>query len=197
MAIGNHDGEKPGIIALVRQLRNGNNKVMDMLLQECTEPISRFTNKYANGRVRLDKAVIVSKVLEKVIKGISEFCGDSEAEIKKWLDVITQHTVEDEYRKIKKHPTIPLGDAPPEAASSNETPLDVCIEKEQCQIIHRAIKEMPEIYRNVLLLFYWRKMKYKDIARLLKIPLGTVRSRHNEARKILRKKLGHFSGEDQ
>jgi len=54
--------------------------------------------------------------------------------------------------------------------------------------IGHILAELPSADRDVLLLFAWADMSYADIASTLQIPVGTVRSRLNRARRQLRDK---------
>jgi RNA polymerase sigma-70 factor (ECF subfamily) len=49
-----------------------------------------------------------------------------------------------------------------------------------------AIDELPEVERNTLLLYAWEELSYEDVAAALDVPVGTVRSRLNRARRRLR-----------
>lgn len=72
----------------------------------------------------------------------------------------------------------------PDAAPSHSMELD-----EQHQIVHDALAELPEEYREVLVMKELEGLKYEEIAEVLKCPLGTVRSRIHRARGELRDKL--------
>ncbi|MDQ4138493.1 MAG: sigma-70 family RNA polymerase sigma factor [Actinomycetota bacterium] len=52
-----------------------------------------------------------------------------------------------------------------------------------------AIRRMNSGDRDVLLLYAWADLSYEEIAAALAIPIGTVRSRLNRARRLLRKAL--------
>ncbi len=56
-------------------------------------------------------------------------------------------------------------------------------------ILEKAITTLPRKYRKVFLLRDVDQLSYEDIALTLGIPLGTVKSRVNRARRILKKKL--------
>ena len=59
-----------------------------------------------------------------------------------------------------------------------------------------ALGGLPEKYRTVLHLFYFRQMKTDEIAKALKLPPATVRSRLFRGRELMRKALGSgFDGE--
>ncbi|KAA0547206.1 RNA polymerase sigma factor [Bacillus sp. BGMRC 2118] len=55
--------------------------------------------------------------------------------------------------------------------------------------IREAISRLPEIQRAVILLFYYHDMQQDEIASILEIPLGTVKSRLHKAIKKLKKEL--------
>lgn len=56
-------------------------------------------------------------------------------------------------------------------------------------ILEKVISTLPLKYKNVFLLRDVDQLSYEDIALILDIPLGTVKSRVNRARRILKKKL--------
>jgi len=58
--------------------------------------------------------------------------------------------------------------------------------------VNRALAELPEEYRAVLVLKEIEGMKYEQIAEIVDCPIGTVRSRIHRARSELRKKLLSF-----
>lgn len=49
-----------------------------------------------------------------------------------------------------------------------------------------AIDELPDVERDTLMLYAWEELSYGDIAEALDVPVGTVRSRLNRARRRLR-----------
>jgi len=68
------------------------------------------------------------------------------------------------------------GEAPPVESASSD-------------LVVRAVDELPEQFRDVVVLRYWEKMSTEDIARKLAIPAGTVRSRLTRADGMLAQKL--------
>ena len=55
--------------------------------------------------------------------------------------------------------------------------LEKMVEGESHERVKRAIGEMPEMYRTVLVLKHYEQLKIKEIANVLEIPTGTVASR--------------------
>ena len=73
----------------------------------------------------------------------------------------------------------PLPDESAEPAANAER-------SELQRIVHHAISQLPEDYRMVLVLYDITGFSYEEIAGILQIPLGTVKSRLNRARLALR-----------
>ncbi len=57
------------------------------------------------------------------------------------------------------------------------------------EAVSRALLHLPSGERDVLLLYGWADLSYRDIAGALALPIGTVRSRLNSARRKLRELL--------
>ena len=55
--------------------------------------------------------------------------------------------------------------------------------------LHEKIKKLPQKYRITIILFYFRDMDINSTAQTLNIPAGTVKSRLNKAKKLLREAL--------
>lgn len=70
-------------------------------------------------------------------------------------------------------------------------------EKELIQEIKKALKSLPDGFREVVLLYYYTGLTYDEISRILNIPLGTVKSRLSRAASLLRKHLHRFSEENE
>lgn len=58
------------------------------------------------------------------------------------------------------------------------------------QRLAKALRRLPEIDRDTLLLYAWGNLDYASIATAMEVPVGTVRSRLNQARRQLRRAAG-------
>ena len=52
---------------------------------------------------------------------------------------------------------------------------------EEQQLVRDAVEKLPELLRQVVILTYFQGLRYQDVADILEIPLGTVKSRLNAA----------------
>ena len=56
------------------------------------------------------------------------------------------------------------------------------IEKEQAQVVRKALQELPQKYKEVLILYYLEGMSYTEISDVLRKPQGTVATLLNRAK---------------
>ena len=65
------------------------------------------------------------------------------------------------------------------------------IQKSNRHNLRKAISKLQEKYKIPIVLYYFKDLKYEDIAQILKIPVGTVKSRvyagKNKLKEILEK----------
>ena len=111
-----------------------------------------------------------------------------------WLYAIATHQAVDALRKAGRHPTVSLDQRVSSArseseagnlidllVSSNGGPLSELEEAERQQWVRESIAKLPEALRQTLILAYHQDLKYREIADVLKIPVGTVKSRLHAA----------------
>ena len=66
---------------------------------------------------------------------------------------------------------------------------DVVLQKELEQQVRKAVGELAEKYRIPVYLYYTLQLSVEEIANVLEIPQGTVKSRLHKARALLRQEL--------
>lgn len=70
--------------------------------------------------------------------------------------------------------------------------LEQIVKEEQLDYLKQCVERLPEKQRQVIRFFYAGELSIEDIARILKIPKGTVKSRLHTAKEQLRKEMeGH------
>jgi RNA polymerase sigma-70 factor (ECF subfamily) len=69
------------------------------------------------------------------------------------------------------------------------------IHDEHTAALHQAVRDLPDHYRDVVILCDLEERNYDEVAGLLGCPIGTVRSRLHRARAMLGMKLAWLRGE--
>ena len=69
------------------------------------------------------------------------------------------------------------------------SPEDAVLKEEERTIIMQAVADLPEKFRLPIYLFYSSSMSIKEIAQILQVPEGTVKSRMNKAKQVLKREL--------
>ena len=76
-------------------------------------------------------------------------------------------------------------------ADAGRSVEDEVISRDEKDKLRRLVAALPDKYRAVILMYYMEEMSIDDIASALRIPAGTVKSRMNKARKILKEKMAY------
>ena len=108
-----------------------------------------------------------------------------------WLYCILRNTFLSSCNRLAAGSMISL-DSDEEGADlpvENETPESILMKLVNSQQVQRAIEDLPNIYRETLLLCDVERMSYREISKALSIPIGTVMSRLARGRKAVRDSL--------
>jgi NitT/TauT family transport system substrate-binding protein len=74
-------------------------------------------------------------------------------------------------------------------ADRGQSPLDRAISQEMIDAVRRAVRALPTICRDTAELYYLDGQSCGDVARVLRVPEGTVKRRLYDARELLRQEL--------
>ena len=132
-------------------------------------------------------------------QGLAFFRGDSS--FSTWLYRLTHNACMDLLRKEQRHssaagPSLDDEEVNLEIASPTESPQEAAERNELRRAIGLGLQSLPESYREALILRELHQLSYEEIAQSTDTDLGTVKSRINRGRKLLRKFLvenGNFS----
>lgn len=111
-----------------------------------------------------------------------------EARFSSYLKRIALNACRDELRRKKNRPEKQLNYTNTEVTSHDETmiattppPDAIASEKERSEHVKRALFQLPDHYREVVVLRHYEGLRFREIAEILDVPPGTVRSRMAEA----------------
>lgn len=80
--------------------------------------------------------------------------------------------------------------------SNKKTPEMIYSQKERQKIILKEVNALPKKMKEAIILYEFEDYSYEKIAQKLKVPQGTVKSRINNARKILKERLSFLMKEE-
>jgi len=117
---------------------------------------------------------------------------DRSKPLRPWLFTIAANKAKDALRKSHRTAAIPIGtmvdsdelsfdDVLNVLTSDQRMPYDKLQENETVAQVRQIIANMPENLREIIILAYFNKFSYKQMAEILSIPIGTVKSRLHTA----------------
>jgi len=116
---------------------------------------------------------------------------------KGWLLTILRHAFINEYRRRTRHPeTVDLDAIEPFSVFEelqDEDPQGTFFDRIVDDEVLRAIDQLPEQFRETVVLSDVEGLSYDEIARILEVPVGTVKSRLFRARRMLQGKLYDYA----
>lgn len=113
--------------------------------------------------------------------------------VRPWLYTIATHQAIDALRRSNRHPVLSLDQNHKDMGDGEirslvdllETrgpgPLDTLEGDERRERVRASVDRLPEFLRQVVILAYYQGLKYREIADVLGVPVGTVKSRLHAA----------------
>lgn len=159
------------------------------------EIVGRYKNSlYAFLKQFLNRTDLVEDVFQETFLQLftSRESFDLNRPLRPWLFTIAANKAKDALRKSQRTSAVPIG-AISEAqdmsfdemlntlGSDNVSPYDKLEENETVERVNEVIAGMPDSLREILILAYFHKFSYKQMADVLSIPIGTVKSRLHTA----------------
>jgi RNA polymerase sigma-70 factor, ECF subfamily len=108
------------------------------------------------------------------------------AKFSTWIFAIAYHGCCDRLNKRKRY----SGEELPERADAGPGPEAQVIALDEASRLRAAIEALPEKYRAVVTLFHLQGKQYEEIASVLGLPMGTVKTHLFRAKEQLRRLLG-------
>lgn len=155
------------------------------------ELVVRFQNRLLNfvGRIVIDRETseeIVQETFLRIFKQKMSYT--PQYAVSTWIYTIALNLSRSELRKRKLRKFLSLDflkeESDFELASTTTTRIEGL-----APILQRAIDRLPEDYKTAFVLCDIQRLPYQQIAEVMCVPVGTVKSRINRARSILREKL--------
>jgi len=106
-----------------------------------------------------------------------------------WLFTICVNTFRNAYKKAKSKPDALFDNNEEVERAINETAASATVFNEEHDLLRQIINELDEKHRIVIVLHYFSDYSMEELASIIGIPQGTVKSRLHKARKIIKGRL--------
>jgi RNA polymerase sigma-70 factor (ECF subfamily) len=136
-----------------------------------------------------DARDITQEVFISAMRALRRFRGD--AQLGTWFHRVAINASYDHARRRKRRQAQAL-EVVGEQPSSEPGPDDEAVAASRAAAVHRALGDLSDDHRAVIVLHDLQGLDYPEVAEALDIPLGTVKSRIHRARLDLAKLLGHL-----
>jgi RNA polymerase sigma-70 factor (ECF subfamily) len=181
--------------ALVADLKAGSEEAFSVLIAQYHQPLYSLIARSLTDPA--DAADITQEVFIKVFRSIRKFNGD--ASLRTWLYRIALHEASNQRRWWSRHKRQEITiDTPCEMgddsdftlsdtlADQSESPFDRFAQGEIKEKVECALRQIPDVFRAVVVLREIEGFAYEEIAEILEINIGTVKSRLTRGRSALR-----------
>jgi RNA polymerase sigma-70 factor (ECF subfamily) len=192
---------------LVAELQAGSEEAFALLIAQYQQPLYSLIARSLQDPA--DASDITQEVFIKVFRSIRGFHG--EASLRTWLYRIALREASNQRRWWSRHkrqeialdaPLGPDGECEGESLSLASTladptcsPYDYAAQNELRERVEAALRQVPEAFRTVVILREIEGFAYEEIAEILQVNLGTIKSRLTRGRAALRSLLvaEHFA----
>jgi len=196
----NPDGGAEDDLHLTESLRAGSEQAYEELLARFQQPVYTLAFRLLGNPA--EACDVVQEVFLKIFRSIDGFRGQSS--LKTWIYRITVNEAHNARRWFFRHRSreVELDTNPQQARSwkqmipdRSRSPFDVVCDLEQTRMIEAALANINPIFREAVVLRDITDLSYEEIADVLGISLGTVKSRILRGREALRQELtGNLKG---
>ena len=184
-----------GEAVLLDRCKAGDSAAWDTLIRRYEKSVYKFA--YSLCRNHEEAGDIAGQVFLRLYQNLHTF--RNEASFTSWLFRIVRNTyldlcVRPAHRNHLSLDASPTGDNSEPSAGRDimdmsPSPESLCLENETAQMLAKAIHHLPAYQRQVLRMYHSEGKSYEEIAEATGLSIGTVKSRLNRARTMLRERL--------
>lgn len=190
--------EDAQVVALiVRRCVAGDAAAWEEIVQRFNRRIYNICYRFAGSAT--DAEDLTQDVFIKVYRTLDSFDAER-ASFTTWLTTVTRNLLVDHFRKTKYDRATDSIDAAPgededrlplseQLEDKGPTPDSRLEKRETREMVHKALQKLSPELREAVILRDLQDMDYRDIAQVLKVPEGTVKSRINRGRTELARLL--------
>ena len=176
---------------LILRFQEGDINAYNELVKRYKDRLFNFVLRYFNNAEQAED--VVQDTLIKLYTHASYY--KNIAKFSTWIFTIAKNNALTELRKNKRKQTDSLWteDGKVIDINSKEESLESKVQNEiAIDQLNKFLDEIPENFRMAVVLRDFQELSYEEISKILKIPIGTIKSRINRGRIQLAEKMKHF-----
>ena len=181
------DKEKESDADLLARFAAGEERAFHEIVNRYRNSLYAFLSQFLNRQDLLDD--VFQETFLQLFVSRASF--DTSRPLRPWLFTIAANKAKDALRQRQRKAAIPIGTIAEEDMSFDDVlnsfashkvlPHEKLEKSETASQVRRIIASMPDNLREILILAYFNKFSYKQMAEILGIPIGTVKSRLHAA----------------
>jgi RNA polymerase sigma-70 factor (ECF subfamily) len=169
-------------IELVNEFKNGNISAFDEIVRRYQKRVYSLARKILANHDDADD--VAQEVFIKLFNSLHDFKGESS--LFTWIYRITVNECNNVLRKKKIKEFIPI-DEIANLLKLSETPEQELFDKEERNLIERAVEKLPAKQRTVFVMRFFENLDYEEISKILNKPIGTLKANYFHAVKKIQK----------
>lgn len=173
---------------LLLRFRRGERELFGPLVRRYEQELYGYLCRYL-GDATLAKDVFQNTFLQLFVKSHQYEEGRP---LRSWLYTIATNQAIDALRRQNRHQAVSLEQVQQAATgdaqnllemleSRDPSPQELAAGEERREQVRMCVEQLPDFLKQVLILAYYQGLKYREIAEILNIPVGTVKSRLHTA----------------
>lgn len=179
---------------IIKRYKSGQTKLMEYLVHKYKNTLYKLCFHLTNNKYESED--LFQNTWMKVIDKIDTF--DEKKEFKNWLYTITVNLYRDNYRRKKRWLNRIVeyfseekkeNDFSKVKSSYGNPEKDMELNMEKQKML-KIVNNMDDKYKVPIILYYFKEMNQKDISIIMDIPVGTVKSRLNYAKMVIKEEWG-------
>jgi RNA polymerase sigma-70 factor (ECF subfamily) len=175
---------------LIAKFQNGDLYAFENIVQRYKDPLINFVYQFLNDRI--DSEDVVQETFLRVYR--NKHLYRNIAKFSTWIYTIASNLAKTELRRRRRRKLVSISqmgfnNKDYELTDNEQTPEEQIDSEMQERTIRKEIDDLPVKFKEVVVLRDIQEFSYEEISQILKIPIGTVKSRVNRGRLRLQKRL--------
>ena len=168
---------------LIKRFQEGDLYAFDLIVHRYKDALFNFTYRYLGNSQEAED--VVQETFLRIFR--NRFAYRQIAKFSTWIYTIAGNLAKTELRKRKRRRQVYTSDMGfddkefeiVDTKADTEREVDSMLTE---KLIQAAIDKLPERFRKVILLVDVQELSYEEVSKIMRVPLGTVKSRVNRAR---------------